>query len=974
MIAQRGSVHTRSRAGFYQAAHRWLLFVLPCMCLLLAAAAGADEVRLKCVADTNLSAYPTEVELNYGRSTHLRLKGVEMLALLRFDLGPVKGMHIRRATLFLRYAGADRKLRVLGFSTVAVPWQEGTGAGERKEGECCFKARALGKEDWAWPGSDFTDVSYTAGNTVAAYAAIHEENDGWISAPVDPRIVQAMIAGVSWGMAVSDETGETRANNDVCSREVAGSEPYLMVEVEKSQEENPGPLPGARAEPDASQADFQSGAVRITLTAPSHAFGYAVRALTSSADLGVLLPQWELPLAEPGKEQSFVIPGLPPSGPVTLLLAARSETGKLGPSAVVRCKASPALTLPPPLTVPPPELALAVAPPAGPLQVWAYPDTCKAHPISGNLLEEVGMAAYAGVPAGSYRNHNAVWAGGRIQLQGARGEMLGFHLLIASDVPRSGITVEAPARFSNASSGHSITPVITLYRDWYVKDGEWMPEACVPLSSSLDIPAPDNNIPGQRNQSVFVDLFIPPNTPTGTYYASFVVRAPGLADVKVPAVLRVTPLVLPDRCSFDVSLNTYGTVGHLFGISDATPAYLALERSYHRMAHMHRATLAVLGYSHSGRISTGYAPPLEGTGANRHVADWSAWDAHFGPYLGGSAFADLPWPSAPITHMYLPFHEDWPADIRRYYHYTPTTDRYPDIIVEHALKAPPIEEAMDPAFALEFKAVLDDFARHIVQMGWTQTRFQLYLNNKYYYRDPAMGGQGTSWWLLDEPNHRDDWLALAYFARLLRDARRGWKSPAPIIFREDVSRPQWQRDTLDGLVDLMVVGGGEFFNRTRRLAEMKRKWGVQFWTYGSCNEVRESNVAAEVWAVRAWLAGADGIVPWQTVGDDAAFEKPEATAILLPGKRFGLLGPIASERLKALRRAEQDVEYLALLQQAKGWTRRQVAAAVAPLLHVEAAFVPGSEEDAGRLHVQRARAEDFVNMRTAIAAALEQGR
>jgi hypothetical protein len=933
-------------------------------------ALAADAMRLTCIADTNLSAYPTEAEFNYGRATHLRLKGIEMLALFRFDLKPVKGMHVKRATLFLRYAGADRKLRVLGFSTVVAPWQEGTGSGERKEGECCFKAKALGKEDWAWPGSDFTDVSYTAGNTIAAYAPITELKDGWISAPVDPRIVQAMIAGVSWGMAVSDETGETRANNDVCSREVAGSEPYLVVEVEKSQAEDAGPLQLVRAEPDGDHADFQSGAVRITLTAPAHAFSYAVRAITQTADMGILLPQWEVPLAEPGKEQSFVITDLPPSGPVTLLMAARSETGKLGPERVVRCKASPAMAMPAPLQVPAPELALTVSERPGPVQVWAYPDTAKAHPVSGNLLEEVGMAAYAGPPAGSYRNHNAVWAGGRIQLQGARGEILGFHILIASDVPRNGITVDAPVRLTAASGEGSLAPVIHLYRDWYVRDGEWMPEACVPLSGSLDIPARDNGIPGQRNQSLFVDLLVPNDAKPGMYYGAFAVRCPGVPEVRVPVVLKVSSLTLPSGLSFDVSLNTYGTMGHLFGINDATPEYLALERAYQRMAHFHRATLEVLGYSHSGNISTGYAPPIEGAGADCHVADWSAWDAHFGPYLDGSAFADLPRAGVPITHMYLPFHEDWPADIRRYYHYTPTTSRYPDVIVEHALKAPPIEEAMDPAFAQAFKAVLNDFARHILQKGWTHTRFQLYLNNKYYYRDPALGGRGTSWWLLDEPNHRDDWLALAYFARLLREARQGWPAPVPIIFREDVSRPQWQRDTLDGLVDLMVVGGGEFFTRTRRLMQMKEKWGVQFWTYGSCNEVRESNVAAEVWAVRAWLAGADGIVPWQTVGDDAAFDKPEATAILLPGKRFGITGPIASERLKALRRGEQDVEYLGLLQKAKGWTRQQGAAAIAPLLHVEAAFMPGAGEDAGTLLVHRARAEDFANMRAAIAAAL----
>src|SRR5439155_7408872 len=137
----------------------------------------------------------------------------------------------------------------------------------------------------------------------------------------------------------------------------------------------------------------------------------------------------------------------------------------------------------------------------------------------------------------------------------------------------------------------------------------------------------------------------------------------------------------------DISLNPYGTVGHLFGIDDRTPEYRALEREYHRMAHAHRATLAVLGYSHGGNVSTNYAPPLEGEGANMRVSDWSSWDAQFGPYLDGSAFADLPRKGVPISHFYLPFHEAWPSDIRAHYRYHQTVADYPALITEHAMTA-----------------------------------------------------------------------------------------------------------------------------------------------------------------------------------------------------------------------------------------------------------------------------------------------
>ena len=245
--------------------------------------------------------------------------------------------------------------------------------------------------------------------------------------------------------------------------------------------------------------------------------------------------------------------------------------------------------------------------------------------------------------------------------------------------------------------------------------------------------------------------------------------------------------------------------------------------------------------------------------------------------------------------------------------------------------------------------------------------FQFYQNDKYYYKDPKMGGRGTSWWLLDEPNHRDDWLALAYFARLWR-AGVGKNPAVTMLHREDISRPQWQRDYLDGLVDLMVVSG-ELYTKGPRLREMKERLGVRYWNYGSANAVRRSNTEMEAWAVRAWLAGADAIVPWQTIGSDENYTRPEETALLLPGKRFGIEGPVASLRLKALRRAQQDVEYLTLLAAAKGWDRDQVGAAAAGLLKIDAAFHQSDAQDAGSYRFGPMRAVDFADLRRSAASA-----
>lgn len=942
------------------------ILILLCL-LLLPTTSLADEIRLNCTADTSLSSYPSEAEFNYGSSSRLRLKGIQSVALLKFDLDPSASWKIDRATLHLRYSGADRKLKTVGLSTVSAPWSEGTGTGARLPGQVSFAWRETGKTPWAGTLTDVTDVCFTSGNTLASYANVQELPDGWISVDVDPRIVQAMIAGESFGMAVTDEKGQTNANNDVYSREQSNSQPYLVVTGAPSSVRGPAAVGNLTVTAEPSRSGLSTGAARISFDPASGAFCYRVRyAVRGEA---VEAPRYKVPFPSALGRQSFVLDGLPVSDlidwieviPVSLT-GAPGQPSRTGPLRLM-AKARPR-----PLSAPPVLTRAGVTRSAeipGLVRVWAYPEGTKAHPVSGNLLEEVGAERYAGQTAGVYREKNLVWEKGTVQLSAARNEIVSFNLAVEkSGTDKIAATVSFDGKL-HSSSGSLIEVKPEIFRTWYVKDGDWQPEAAVPLKGTLSVPADDNEVPSQRNQTVSVDLVIPRSAAPGRYSGSVSIIAAS-RHITVPIEIAVNGLTLPDTLSFDVSLNAYGTVGFLFGIDDRTPEYRALEREYHRMAHRHRTTLAILGYSHSNRISTNYAPPLTGERKSLRVADWASWDAQFGPYLDGSAFAGLPRAGVPVTHLYLPFNEAWPADISKHYHYAPAVLDYPATITEHALKAAAIEEAMDERYADEFASVMREFNRHFHEKGWTRTDFQFYLNDKNYYKDPKQGGQGTSWWLLDEPNYRDDWLALAYFGRLYRKATHG---EGPIHFREDVSRPEWQRDYLSGLVDLMVVGGA-LYSKQPLLKEFQRNEHVRYWTYGTANSVRASNLEAEGWAIQAWLGGADGIVPWNSIGTDRNYVEPDATALLLPGKRFGFAGPVASMRLKALRRAQQDIEYLVLLGKAKGWDRDQVAAALATVLQLKSEFRQSSPEDAGKVQFAALRAETFDAMRRAVASSL----
>ena len=133
-----------------------------------------------------------------------------------------------------------------------------------------------------------------------------------------------------------------------------------------------------------------------------------------------------------------------------------------------------------------------------------------------------------------------------------------------------------------------------------------------------------------------------------------------------------------------------------------------------------------------------------------------------------------------------------------------------------------------------------------------------------------------------------------------------------MVFRADISRPQWQRDALDGVLDYLVVGSA--FRRYRSLVlDQKRDFGVIALEYGSANAIGDANGHAVAWCLDAWSLGADGVVPWQTIGNRESWNKADRLALLYPSPWPDRAEPIPSVRLKAYRRGQQDVEYLALL-------------------------------------------------------------
>lgn len=955
---------------------------------------SAAEVTLPCTADTSICCHPTEVTHNLGAAPRIKAKGIENFLLLDFDTGPIRGRRVSAAALYLTSAIPNPMFRKVGVSTVSTPWAEGSRESQEpaRDGECTFLSPEQGRRDWAGPGSDFTYASFGNGGTFWRRVYVTPPDGGVFAIPLDPRLVEALAAGLSCGLAVSDDNGEVMyVARDVCpdtcfdnnffhSREAPGRGPRLVVTLAPEDEPaaRPAPVRGLRVTPCPPAAGPGAGAVRVSWSGggeegPSAVLGYAVRAAVGSGPAEDV-PRWRIPLPPAaGGEASMVLDGLPPGQTVRVEVVAVGRAGLRSEPAAAAGPASPALALPLPLTLAADQEGEGAEPPArnGVLRVWAFPDLLKTNPVTGNLLEEPGVA-YDGPPAGNSRRANTAWDGSRqrILLRGARGEWVAFQLAIEiagpPDARLEEVRVTLPPELrtaDGATAAHLHHAGIS--RAWYIRSGDaWYADPLVPVQGSFSIPWAENAVPGQRNQTIYLEFFIGKETQPGAYEGAVLIAARGVPEFRLPLALEVFPFTVPEETHFVWSMNAYSSPGRYWG-SPGEARYLAAERAFYVQSHVHRTCLAVLHYSHRGTVGDDAAPPLTGKGRALRVADWSRFDERFGPLFDGSAFAGTPRAGVPLEHFYLTFHENWPVSMAEGYAWNGVP------FEEHWRVCGPVEEGFSAEYQAAWKALLSDFAAHFRERGWTRTRFQVYLNNKFLYKryDEKTGqrGSGVSFWLFDEPAYADDFLALAFFGRLVRGALG--PRPDPVVFRADISRPQFQRDTLDGLLDLNVCGNYAAYRRL--VDDRRRRFGETLWTYGSLCRIEDSATELSLRAVWLHAQTVEGFVPWLTLGGPQAWTEATETIAFYPGGPVGVEGPVPSLRLKACRRGEQDVEYVWLTAQRRGLDRRQtgalILAALAPATETRALDAHGARFETPRVPHRRLEA-----LRAALAGELSR--
>ena len=887
--------------------------------------ARADEaplpLRLPVTRDTWFSNVGSEADANLGGSPKLKLKSIQEMALVDVAPAPLRGRVVRSATLHVRSTGEPRWKRVT-VGSFGAEWVEGTAPSyEPQVGSSTHNHKRHPDVPWTVPGSDLCSVILGQGGTDWRMAeASPPDAQGWQTIAVDPSIVAARVAGLSEGFLLFDDTGtewtrrgerftrEGFPNRFVSSRESnRSSAPYLTVELgpeDKVPPEAPGDL---RAE----AAGLPAGESRATWTTPRDPGPGGTIGFLATLD-GKVLPRHMIPLAKgPGRRVVMHLRdlGREAGGEATLAVRAVDAAKNVGPAAEAKVRLSDRVAAPLPGSSPVLPAGRSPLPRLGKAQVAILDELDKVHPATSELIPAQ--------PEG-YLSANHLWDAGSkmIRLHSARNEFVGFQILLPgpSAGARPTLTFEGPA-------GSKIRVAFGRYRLVGTSKGA-LPDPIVPLDRG-DAPK------GDGIASLHAEVYVPHDAEAGDL-AGTLTLASGGETLALAVRLRVWDFTLPDYLSFLPEMNCYGLPDN--------------ERDFYRLAHQHRTFLNRLPYHQDGAIEGGCAPKWDGK-----ALDWSAWDRRFGPLLDGSAFADLPRRGVPVDGFYLPLHENWPTPIEGNYNGDYWADR-----------------AFTPAYRKAFVEVARQMAEHFHMKGWKDTIFQGFLNNKVDFKSRGWS-RGSSPWLLDEPANTQDFWALRYFGAAFHEGVNQATGPARLGFRADISRPQWQRDTLDGLLDYNVVGGA--MREYRRIVlDRKEAEGQVVVEYGGSNNIEDSNTQAVGWCLDAWSLGMDGVLPWQTIGRAESWTTADPLALFYPSRSGG--EPSPSIRLKAYRRGQQDVEYLTLLGQLTGEPRWALGLRVREELRLAGERRTTGGEDAGQIRFARLRPQDEWALRVRIGEAL----
>ncbi len=382
-----------------------------------------------------------------------------------------------------------------------------------------------------------------------------------------------------------------------------------------------------------------------------------------------------------------------------------------------------------------------------------------------------------------------------------------------------------------------------------------------------------------QNQPIWVDVYVPKNTPAGEYRGTFRVSASDGIKAEVPVTLTVWDFSLPDCPTHRNHFGGFGRVAALFGVKRDSERFRAIEDRYCRAMAEHRLCPPVparlLPTVNNKDGSLNIIP-------ERHEA--------LKQFISKNHVADFQIPGCPFSRLpHSTLHPD-----------------YKNISPDQRKKA------------LRFYR---EYYKYLKENGWA--------DRSYVY-------------MLDEPNRRENYEQVLVLGALIREAvpelKRlvveqtylqdpSWPDIDPAV---DIWCPLWSfidRKT----VSQKIAGGDEVWSYTALVQRTPRYCPQYEKAKGLDPPYWHIDRPLIVYRAPTWINrqyGITGLLYWSTVTrvldpwNNPAFAHPGhyngGGYLFYPGVPCGIDGPVTSMRLKNLRDGMEDYEYFAILEKLSG--------------------------------------------------------
>ena len=486
----------------------------------------------------------------------------------------------------------------------------------------------------------------------------------------------------------------------------------------------------------------------------------------------------------------------------------------------------------------------------------------------------------------------------RLKLHAGRNETVAAQLMLSAKADVKGVNVEIGdlkgpgviAADPNIQLSQELYQFVA-HGDWswgppsqMLPDKKWYPEVLAPFKDPYDaehkpVGAPfDIKIANGPNQGVWIDVYVPKETPPGTYSTPIKITVGGETKATATLELNVHGFTLPDETHVDGYGEFYGNCYDYHGVSfkQDPDKWWAIAKRYQQMAHQHRFVI------------------FDRVGSGPGLGQWDAYDKTYGQVLDGSLFTKAQGYTGPGANTGVNF---WGA---------PFGQAYDGGV-------PNFDDAKLKSYTDGAKSFWD----HVTAKKWDTKRFLAYI--------------------IDEAGSDAQSRTSSKKLQEALDAGAG-KGRVNLMWTSHTDPSTLASDPatdLRGLIRWWCPNGGAC---NPEFLVPREKDGETVWFYHSghpcigVHGVNASGIELRTWGTICWRYKVNGTFWWAMDMTDAKTPmlkpcyKPDDTrwgngVLFYPGARLkdvglpNIDGPVSCLRMKAYRRGLQDYEYAWLLKQ-----------------------------------------------------------